>query len=386
MSKRGTSYLIDTIYLCIVILIASIMKPFLKEDIYLIGERKNQCQDNGYHLFKYVRTKHPEEKFFYVIEKDAMQLEKIKQFGNIIYYKSFKHYLYYFLARKLVCAHVASCTPDDPIIWKLEEKKIIQKNRVFIQHGIIKELIPSLMFNNSRISTFICGAKSEYDFVKDNFNYPENAVHYLGLCRFDDLHDIKTKKQILLMPTWRQWFGMNDSSKMSIEEFLESKYFLTYNNLINNDKLVELIEVLDYEFIFYLHHEMQPYRHCFFTNSKNIKIAIDKDYDVQELLKESEILITDYSSIAFDFAYMRKPLIYFQFDSTEYYEKHYQKGYFDYEKIGFGKVVYNTEELVMSLSEIIISGNNDCYINRSSKFFPLYDKNNCMRTYLEILS
>ena len=386
MSKRITNYLIDTIYLSIVIAIAAIMRLFLKEDIYLIGERKNQCQDNGYHLFKYVRTKHPEEKFFYVIEKDSVQLEKIKNLGNIIYYKSFKHYLYYFLARKLICAHVGSCTPDNPIIWKIEEKKIIQKNRVFIQHGITKELIPSLMFNNSSISTFICGAKLEYDFVKDNFNYPKDSVHYLGFCRFDALHDIKTKQQILLMPTWRQWFGMNDTSKISIEEFLESKYFLTYNNLINNNKLLELLESLDYELIFYLHHEMQRYRHCFFTKSKNIKIAIDKDYDVQELLKESEFLITDYSSIAFDFAYMRKPLIYFQFDSEEYYQNHYAKGYFDYELLGFGPVVKNERQLLSELINIIKREEFTEYKERIDMFFPLNDMQNCLRTYNEIIN
>lgn len=384
MYRRWVQYGVDFIYIGLVLMIAFIVKPFVKGTIYLIGERKDQCQDNGYHLFKYIRQNHRNENFYYIIDKNSEQLEKIKDLGNIIYYKSFKHYLYYVLARKLICAHVASCTPDHAIIWKLEEKKIIKKHRIFIQHGITKEVISSLMYETSSITTFICGAKPEYDFIKANFNYPENSVKYLGFCRFDALHQIETKKQILVMPTWRQWFGMNGIIKMSVNQFLKSNYFINYSNLINNTELIEFLEEFNYTLIFYLHHEMQCYRQYFSSKSKNIIVAIDQDYDVQQLLKESEILITDYSSIAFDFAYMRKPLIYYQFDCDEYYKNHYQKGYFDYEKHGFGPIV-KTEKVLIRELKIMIRNNCYNYAKRIDNFFTLYDKNNCKRIYEEII-
>ena len=44
----------------------------------------------------------------------------------------------------------------------------------------------------------------------------------------------------------------------------------------------------------------------FQTSSDNIILADWKNYDIQELLKESAFLITDYSSVFMDFAYMRK--------------------------------------------------------------------------------
>lgn len=376
------NHIVDGIKLVLAILISHIYKIFKKDKIYLIGERKDQCQDNGYHFFKYVRENHREDKFYYCITRDSHQLNKIKDLGNIIYYKSFKHYLYYVLSYKLICAHVGSCTPDSAVVWKAEEKKLISKNRVFIQHGITKEFIPSLMKKNSNITTFICGAKPEYEFVKKEFGYSRHNVKYLGFCRFDSLHNFKIKNQILVMPTWRQWFGMDGNNEMSNEDFILSKYFNSYNELINSKEINSILEEQNMELIFYSHNEMQRYLDLFKSKYKRIKIAEKDNYDVQTLLKESKILITDYSSIAFDFAYMKKPIIYYQFDKEEYYLNHYQEGYFDYRKDGFGPVCENQSQILKSI--LNIHENKELYLNREKKFFEMCDNKNCERHYKEI--
>ena len=370
----------ESIKLLTVMVIKPIYKLFQKKEIYLIGERKEQCQDNGYHLFKYVREKHKEDRFYYCITKDSNQLDRIKDLDNIVYYKSFKHYLYYVLSRKLVCAHIGSCTPDSAIVWKFEEKNIIKKNRVFIQHGVTKEILPQLMYPKVNLSAFVCGAKPEYEFVKDNFNFPDGVVKYLGLCRFDNLHDIQIKKQILIMPTWRQWFGMNGNNEMSEEEFLKSEYFIKFNELINSKEFDKCLRENSMMAIFYPHNEMQRYLHLFNTESKQVIVANKDNYDVQTLLKESTMLITDYSSVAFDFAYMKKTIVYYQFDKDKYNNNHYKKGYFDYERDGFGVVVSDLDEVIKSINNI-----DNKFVNRSNKFFKLYDRNNCERNYKEII-
>ena len=63
-----------------------------------------------------------------------------------------------------------------------------------------------------------------------------------------------------------------------------------------------------------------------------------KNYDVQDLLKRSKILITDYSSVFYDFAYMKKEVIYYQFDYNDFFKKHYEIGNFNFEKNGFGPI------------------------------------------------
>lgn len=367
-------------------ILGKIYKNFNKEKIYLIGERKDQCQDNGYHLFKYVRNNYKQEKFYYCIEKNSSELKRIKSLGNIIYYKSFKHYFYYVIADKLVCAHVGSCTPDTPIVWRNQEKGKLIKKKIFIQHGITKELISSLMYKNTKFYRFICGAKKEYDFILDNFGYGKKSVKYLGFCRFDNLQNYKTRNMILVMPTWRQWFGMDNQEEKSIESFKSSKYFKKYNEFLNNEEIIKILEDNNIELIFYPHNEMQRYIKVFESNSKNIIIAKKEKYEIQELLKDAKILITDYSSIAFDFAYMRKPLLYYQFDEEEYFSEHYKKGYFDYYKNGFGEVVKDMKDLNREIKKLIENGIDKKFEKREKEFFPKYDNGNCERHYREIVS
>ena len=92
-------------------------------------------------------------------------------------------------------------------------------------------------------------------------------------------------------------------------------------------------------------------------------------------------MITDYSSIAFDFAYLKKPLIYYQ--TKKFDEFHYDLGYFDYDTMGFGEVISNEEDLVDKVIYYMKNGAvlEDEYKRRSDNFFKFRDKNNSKRVY-----
>lgn len=376
------------------LIIAKCLSPMFKivrsnRDVWLIGERKSEAKDNGYHLFKYVRENYPDKKVYYVISKDSSDWEKVYSLGNVVVYDSLKHYILYVLSTKLICAHLGSCVPDSPICWKFYERDVRNKKKVFIQHGITKELIPSLVYESTKCDMFICGGKPEYEFVKSTFGYPEGSVQYTGFARFDNLHDNEIKNKILVMPTWRQWipsatWNSGDMQKCR-ELFLQSDYYARYNNLINSKTIINLLEKYNLELIFYPHYEMQGYIDLFSASSSRVTIARKENYDVQQLLKESKILITDYSSIAFDFAYMRKVVLYYQFDEDVYYKNHYQKGYFDYKEHGFGPVVKDLIEVEMCLAKVLAGINDGLYKERSCVFFEKYDNRNCERIFNEII-
>lgn len=380
----------DLMKIAMAFTIASCMKLNKNnKDIWLISERKDEAEDNGYHLYKYIRENHPEQKVFYLINKKSPSYLKIEKYETIIQYNSIKHYIYYFLCDKHISAFQFFGVLETPFLWKLEEKGLIKKKKVFLQHGIIKEKLPFLMYKNTKYKLFICGAETEYKYVQENYGYPDENVKYLGLCRFDNLHhNNKIKNQILLMPTWRQWIGMtNEDSNIEEESsnFIKTQYYKVYNSLINNKVLHQLLEKTNTQLVFYPHPEMQRFVQLFKCNHANIKIMDRKNCNLQELLKESKLLITDYSSIAFDCAYMRKPLIYYQFDQEKYYSEHFEKGYFDCERDGFGPVVKKENDLIECISNIILEKyDRNSFIDRATKFFPLYDTNNCQRNYYEI--
>lgn len=114
-------------------------------------------------------------------------------------------------------------------------------------------------------------------------------------------------------------------------------------------------------------------------------MPIDTIY--RDVLAESKMIITDYSAAIFDFVYLKKPIIYCQFDKEEYYSKHLAQGYFSYEKDGFGEV---TDSLDSTIDMIIDYVKNDCrlkdkYRERIDNFFAFNDKNNCKRVFEKIM-
>lgn len=362
-------------------LVALFYKQLRSKDIWIITERREECKDNGYYLFKYIRENHPNISVYYAIDKNSPQRSRIEKYGNILDNNSWKHYMYAISAKKLIGAFLPCGIPDSICFYKFE--KLIKGEKIFLQHGISKELIPSLFYENTKADLFICGGKPEFEFVKAFFHYPEENVIYTGFSRFDGLYDFQKDKFVLVMPTWRKWIPSITWHKDRIGNPDEYEYFRIYKKMINDKQMISCLKRHNMKMIFFLHHEMQKYMEYFGDSNEVITFATEKEFDVQKLLKDCSCLITDYSSVSFDVAYMNKPVIYFQFDEDEYYSKHYQKGYFDYDEMGFGKKCKTFFEVQKVLEEIL---DEDCkmedlYKQRVKKFFVYHDQENCRRIY-----
>ena len=251
-----------------------------------------------------------------------------------------------------------------------------------MQHGITKDNSLWLYYKNTKFKYFICGAKKEYDYIKEKFGYPDGNVIYTGFPRFDNLYNNNVnKKQILIMPTWRNWLGREMNSFGQQFNFLNTDYFKNWNGLLTDSEFIKYIEDNNYIVYFYPHLNMQKFLNSFRTDSSNIKILDNSLYDIQDLLKDSQLLITDYSSVYMDFAYMKKPIIYFQFDYEEYRKKQYQEGYFDYYRDGFGPVVSNKKELIESTKVSMKIGLEDKYLKRINNFFENFSPDSSSKIY-----
>lgn len=361
-------------------LIFRLINKIKKRNLWLICEDGLTARDNGYHFYKYVREKHQNDYCFYVIDKKTSDYNKVKEYGNIIQFKSLKHWLYYLTAKYNISNHKHG-NPCQSFFYIIHVILKWYNNRVFLQHGITVNDSKWIYYKNTRFRYFICGAKREYEYIKEKFGYPEENVIYTGFPRFDNLYNNNiNKNQVLIMPTWRNWLGGN---YVTDKQFKDTDYYKSWNELINSQKLIEYIEQNNIIIYFYPHQHMQKFIHLFDSSSNNIKIVDNSNKDIQDLLKESQLLITDYSSVFMDFAYMNKPLIYYQFDKEEYREKQLQEGYFDYNDNGFGKLVCDANSLINS----IISYHKTnfkiekIYLKRITDFFELKDKNNCLRVY-----
>lgn len=371
----------------------SMYSPLSKkyEGSWLISERGTEAKDNGYVFFKYMRENHPQIDVYYVIDSSyTNDYNKVKKFGNIIEYKSLEHKIAFLKCKYAISTHIGHL---EPWAYKLYKMILDRKNKtkfVLLQHGVINHDL-SDVYNKkaTRLDLFITSTQKEYESIiyNDNYGYSKNEVVKTGLARFDLLSDYKVKNQILLMPTWRSDIVNPSYKKEKVipdSVFYESEYFKRYNSILNNEKLINLLRKNNYILVFYPHYEIQQYIQYFKTNSEDvIKIAKKENYDVQTLLKESKLLITDYSSVFFDFGYMKKPILYYHFD-----EGHYKNGYFSYKSDGFGDIFDKEEDLVNTIegmfnNNFIIS---DFYKDRINDCFGTIDGNNCVRIFNRIKS
>ena len=376
--------LFEYIWFFIILIAAEAVSVFVRncpnyKDLWIVSERGLDARDNGYHFFKYMTKEHPEINTAYIISKTSPDYKKVSALGRVIYRRSFCHYLSYLLAKVRVSTHIEGYAPDILFFQKTRKLVPCRAKNIFLQHGIIKDDLEFCHADRTNIDMFVCSAVPEYEYVDKVFGYKKGVLQLTGLCRYDNLHrNEKPTHKILYMPTWR-----SNLRSCSRSTFLASEYFEKNNSLLNSTELAALLEKYDYELIFYPHFEIHRFLDSFDSDNGRVKIADFANNDVQTLLIDSDILLTDYSSVYFDYAYMRKPIVYYQYDEEAFRALHYGKGYFDYRRDGFGKVV-ETESDVLSELEHILKNNavpDDIYMQRMNAFFKFSDKNNCKRNY-----
>ena len=348
-------------------------------DTWVISERGIDARDNGYWFYKYMIENHPEVNVKYIISKDSADRCKIRE-QDIINYRSKEHYYYFINAKYLISAEIMGFAPNEQLFYRLNKFGLlkIKGKTVFLQHGITKDFNSYMLPENAKLDLFICGAIPEYNYMIEKYGYKKENVGLTGFARFDNLDD-KKEKTILIMPTWRKWLKYN-------ETLVGTDFYNNYSKLLNDKEIIEKLEEKNYKIVFYPHIILQKFINEFKVTSERTILASFKDYDVQDLLKESEILITDYSSVAFDLAYMKKKTIYFQFDLEKYRKEQYQDGYYSYENDGFGPLYKDYNELKkMILKYLDDKKILSTYDERIDTFFDKIDKNNCERIYDEII-
>lgn len=138
-------------------------------------------------------------------------------------------------------------------------------------------------------------------------------------------------KTYIYMPTWRD----------SGENFFEFGRFdlqLLNNTLARNNEI----------FLIKLHAGTDQKQVSMFEGYSNIFCIDNRIKDVYPLLYYSDVLITDYSSIYFDYLLLEKPVILFPFDIDDYVSKSRELA-FDYDEIMIGDRVNSFAELLLAI-------------------------------------
>ena len=379
--KRREAYYTSVLFFRTLYLL---LYPFYRNKrIWLFMDRQDHADDNAEHLYRYAADKDDGVKKYFTVSESSEDFKRLSHLPNILPFYSIKQRFVYLFSEKIISSH-----PDENILNPFLGKNmtsysgLIRSDKIFLQHGVTKDNVSVWLHKYDKNLKLIVTVSDleKKSFLDEGYNYDEDIIETLGFPRFDRLMEIRqsqtqTAGQILIMPSWR-----TDLHNMTVNYIKESEYFKKINSLINSEDLIRLAEKYNYTIVFKPHPMVYDYIELFDTNDH---VIIDEATTYPELFKNSDLLITDYSSVAFDFSYVKKPVIYYQY-SDDY---NFTEGYFKYQSMGFGPVAESEESLIEVIGEYL---QNDCemketYKHRADTFYKYNDKNNCKRVYNKIL-
>ena len=334
------------------------------QKIWLIFDRTYMAGDNGEALFAYLQ-KHPVPgvRSYFVINRDCPDFERMKAIGPVVAFGSSQHELLHLLADKII-----SSAADDYITNRFGRYRYIvhgieSYDFVFLQHGVIQNDM-SVWLNRpaKNIALFCTSAQAERNSILDtpSYGYDEAQVVLTGMPRHDVLLDtarrVAVERKVLIAPTWRHDITSESDPKTGLRRknprFRESEYWVFFNALINDSRLASAAKRLSYSVEFLIHPAFIQEANEFSSDFCDVLTM----YDYRNELASSAILVTDWSSIAFDFALLKKPLVYAQFDYDTFYSSHlWDRGYFDCARDGFGDVCFTLDETVEAVIKLMES-------------------------------
>lgn len=352
---------------------------YKRKALVLFADRIDKANDNAEFLYQDVQ--HKDIKKFFVLKKESPDYKRLKKTHHVIPFGSFQHKMLSLVADYMVSSHADYFLLNPFLKDKQIFKGYFNYRFIFLQHGVTKDDLSTWLNRESKdIYYLITSSQQEAKgFLTGDYNYNHNEIQITGMPRFDKLSRENMQKRVVFMPTWRaELAGIIDEQTGKYEynpDFKESSFFQTINRFLSDPKLAELLKKTGYEFIFIPHPNLVQQKKDFFT-SENIKIQTE-NVDYSHLIQTSEVLITDYSSVAFDFAYNYKRVLYFQFDKGNLVP-----GYFDYLSMGFGPVVEELSDLIEELSSVLANETKEkkeLYEKRVDDFFLYLDQENSRR-------
>lgn len=228
----------------------------------------------------------------------------------------------------------------------------------------------------------ITSAKEINKYYAEAFNIPENKVLNLGVPRTDsmlnadyreyirlklekDYPEIKGKKVITYAPTFRG--NPKERKNFNCE--------LDYTHLIN-----ELGD--SYVLILKLHPVVNEESVQIPEQYRDKILNLTSYKDINDLLIVTDILITDYSSVIFEYSLLERPTILFAYDLEDYIDE--RNFYYDYQELVPGPIAKTNEELIQLIKNNRFDFNK--IRNFKNKFFDYTDGESTKRVVEYIIS
>ncbi len=361
---------------------------FKQSNLWIFGSWKgDKYNDNPKALFEYVNKEKKDIRAVWLTKSDKVHNDLIKKDYECHKFYSFMGIYLSLIARVAVIS--VSYLDVSPFIYLLPWKlKIIQLwhgtplknlNNKYFSMGEVLLMKFFVVFLTRPMDLIFSATSLNKKVYSDLLGVKEEKIKITGQPRNDLLFiekgsEVKsnTKKQIVILylPTWREYDNNHD-------------LFFQYG--FNIYKMNEFLKKINAKLLIKFH-AIESTRNKILGVKKNDERISFVDIDnVYEILSKVDILITDYSSVYFDYLLLDKPIIFTPFDLKEYEEK--RGFYYNYEKVTPGPKAKDWNEVIFNISKILEA---DSYANERNRVNNLFnefkDNKSSGRVYNEIIN
>ena len=359
--------------------LGEILNPLTRRKaIWLIGENRGDCVcDNGYYFYKHCRLFYPADEVYFVINRGSPLYSLLSNHdNNVLIYGSIRHAMVFSLAGVYFYTH----TYSDVIYRRIYEVFGQNKKLVFLHHGVLgfKRFNDFYQEKRDVMDLFTVGNRVEADILINHAGVSSDKVKVTGYARYDYLYDkaVPANPKIIYIPTYRDWI---------LDEFYSSEFYRTVKSLLNNEDLGDLLLSNNIILNVYFHRYLHSYISELNSRLENIKILGLGETSPTQLISECNLMITDYSSVAWDFFYLNKPVLFYRFDLQDYLMHRDSYIPLDHEEIG--EIVYTETDLIKRIGNYCLDdfSTNPRFQHYRETISPDFDHNNCGRIYTEVL-
>lgn len=367
-----------------------LLRPyFSRHKIWLFLDKIYKGGDSSEYMYRYCQKQNDGIRKYYLLDKSSADYARMRREGyKPLVRGTLKHRLIFLNADMVIASNSTVFAFND---YGFENSLPIRGDVHFdvacVQHGMSVQKI-AIAQNRLRDNTrlYFCASKYEIENLsKPVYDYVGyDALKLTGVPRYDGLVN-RAQKIIVISPTWRMQSALPVTRSEGVSRdfnphFKETNYFKVYNSLINDPRLLNAARHYGYRIQYVLHPIVSPQHDDFDKNDVVEIIPSIGDMSYEKIFCEGALMVTDFSGVQFDFAYMRKPVIYLHHHDIP---QHYEEGTFFYDTMGFGEICHTNDELIDVLCRYM---ENDCkmpqlYRDRADDFFEFSDNNNCARIY-----
>lgn len=372
-----------------------LLRPyFSRQRIWLFFDKIYKGGDSSEYIYRYASAQKDGIRKYYLLDKSSADYKRMKREGySPLVRGSLKHRLIFLNANMIIASNSTIFAFND---YTFERSLPIRGDVHFdvacVQHGMsVQKIALAQQRLRDNISLYFCASKYEIkNLLKPVYDYEGYDILKLtGVPRYDGLKD-RAGKVLLISPTWRMNSALPVTKNEGVSRdynpnFRETSYFRVYNSLINDPRLLANARKYGYRIQYVLHPIVSP-QHDDFTKNDLVEIIPSiGDMSYEKLFCEAALMVTDFSGVQFDFAYMRKPVVYLHHDDIP---QHYEEGTFYYDTMAFGEICHTNDELIDVLCEYMKNGCKmpEIYRKRADDFFEFSDNRNCERIYPVMLA